>query len=106
MSPSALTLLQVGAALLLVLLVATLCLALLKRVLSGRLGRKAGGLKPVATLPLGERRFLMVVQIGNEGILIGVTPQSVNLVARGVELSEPRLTSLSPAADDRAVVAS
>jgi len=43
--------------------------------------RKTRALRLGDTLPLGDRRFLAVVHWKNETLLIGVTPQHINLVS-------------------------
>ena len=43
-----------------------------------RLGGQADELKIVASRPLGSRERIMVVAVGEEQIVIGVTPQSIN----------------------------
>ena len=43
-----------------------------------RLGGHADALKVVASRPLGSRERIMVVAVGDEHIVIGVTPQSIN----------------------------
>jgi len=43
-------------------------------------------LQVVATLPLGPKERLMVVQVGSEQVLVGVTGQQINLLK---ELQQP-----------------
>ena len=45
-----------------------------------RVRKKHRALRLQETLPLGERRFLAVVQWGNEKLLLGVTAQSISLL--------------------------
>jgi len=45
-----------------------------------RVQKKPRALRLEETLPLGERRFLAVVRWRNEKLLIGVTPQTINLL--------------------------
>ncbi|MGY3856212.1 flagellar biosynthetic protein FliO [Aeromonas sp. NJAU223] len=45
-----------------------------------------GQMKVIATLPLGYKEKLMVVKVGEQQLLIGVTPQQVNFLYR---LEEP-----------------
>jgi hypothetical protein len=45
-----------------------------------RVQKKPRSLSMQETLPLGERRFLAVVQWGNEKLLLGVTPQGISLL--------------------------
>lgn len=46
-------------------------------------------LNVVATMPLGPKERLMVVQVGDEQVLLGVTGQQINLLK---SLSEPLVT--------------
>ena len=41
-----------------------------------------GQMKVIATLPLGYKEKLMVVKVGDQQLLIGVTPQQVNFLYR------------------------
>ena len=43
-------------------------------------------MKVIATLPLGYKEKLMVVKVGGQQLLVGVTPQQVNFLYR---LEEP-----------------
>ncbi len=48
-------------------------------------GRGRGGareLSMIASLPLGDKRAIVMVQARNERLLVGVTPQSVQLISR------------------------
>jgi Flagellar biosynthesis protein, FliO len=45
-----------------------------------RVQKKTRSLRIQETLPLGERRYLAVVQWDNEKLLLGVTPQSISLL--------------------------
>ena len=47
-------------------------------------------LNVVATLPLGPKERIMVVQVGDEQLLVGVTGQQINLLK---ELPQPLPTS-------------
>lgn len=51
----------------------------------GKAQMEAGGLKVVNTLPLGERRSLMIVKFGERTLLIGATPQGLSLLAEQQE---------------------
>lgn len=54
---------------------------LLKRGAFGALGGKAKGLIRIeATVPLGERRSLMVVAVEGRRLLLGLTPAQISLV--------------------------
>ncbi|EDM68546.1 flagellar protein FliO [Moritella sp. PE36] len=48
----------------------------------------------VATLPLGPKERIMVVQVGSEQVLLGITGQQINLLKeleRPLENSQPEL---------------
>jgi Flagellar biosynthesis protein, FliO len=45
-----------------------------------RVQKKPRSLRVQETVPLGERRFLAVVQWGNEQLLVGVTAQGIALL--------------------------
>lgn len=45
-----------------------------------RIQKKRHSLRIEETLPLGEKRFLAVVQWESEKLLVGVTPQSITLL--------------------------
>ena len=71
----------------------------------GRLGfftRPPSQVRVEATLPLGERRSLMVVAIEGRRLLLGLTPVQVSLVT---ELSLPPSSEPVPAADFGAALA-
>lgn len=61
---------------------------LLNRTRAGRgFGSSAqGALKVVATLPLGMKEKIAVIQVGEQQIVVGVTAQNMTLLT---ELSEP-----------------
>jgi flagellar biogenesis protein FliO len=61
----------------------TLGNALLAAVRKVRVQKKPRALRLQETLPLGEHRYLAIVQWGGEKLLLGVTPQ-------GISLLEPR----------------
>ena len=88
MSPQILSLAQMTGALLAVLALMGLTLAGLRRLMVRGLntGANAAQLRTLATLPLGERRYLTLVEVGGEKLLLGVTPSNVNLLARDVKL--------------------
>jgi len=44
--------------------------------------RRERSLRMCETLPLGEKRFLAVVQFGRQRLLIAATPQSISLLDR------------------------
>ena len=51
-------------------------------------------LQVVATLPLGPKERIMVVQVGSEQVLVGVTGQQINLLKeleQPLENSQPEL---------------
>ena len=66
-----------GLGLVLALIVATAFV--LKRVQPGRFAASSL-LKPVATLAVGARERVVIVELGDEWLVLGVTPQSVNLL--------------------------
>ncbi len=49
-------------------------------------------LKVVATMPLGQKERLMVVDVGGEQVLLGVTGQQINLLKT---LDEPMIAASS-----------
>ena len=52
-------------------------------------------LKVIATLPLGPKERIMVVQVGTKQVLVGVTGQQINLLkslAEPLEMSGPDLS--------------
>ncbi len=71
--------LQVVLSLLLVLAAVWGSVWLMKR-LNGVAGRASGALKIEAVLPVGQRERLVVVRAGEEYLLVGVTPSSINLI--------------------------
>ena len=87
-SEQVLSLGQTTLALVGVLVLAGVSLAILRRLIQGRLslGGRGDGLRTLASLPLGNRRFVTVVEVGGERFLLGITPQSINLIARDVKL--------------------
>jgi len=74
---SAVNLLQTLMGLLLVLACVVLVAWLLKRTNSFHTAAN-GKLKVIAGIPLGSRERAVLVQIGDEQILLGVTPQQIN----------------------------
>jgi len=60
-----------------------------------KIGRQERSLRVCETLSLGERRFLVVVQFGQQKFLIGSTSQSISLLQR---LDERAVSS--PALED------
>ncbi len=63
-----------------------------------KVNMKNGGLlnssmiKIISRYPLGERRYLYIVKIDKETILLGVTPQTVNYI-KSLELNEESVNS-------------
>lgn len=45
-------------------------------------GLSGGQMKVIASLPLGVKEKLMVVKVGDEQFLLGVTPQQVSFLSR------------------------
>lgn len=76
---SAMSLLQTLMGLVLVLGCIVLVAWLLKRTTSFHTAAN-GKMKVIAGLPLGTRERAVLVQIGDEQLLLGVTPQQVNLL--------------------------
>lgn len=76
---SAASLLQTLLGLILVLVCIALVAWLLKRSNSFHTAA-SGKMKVIAGLPLGTRERAVLVQIGDEQILLGVTPQQINLL--------------------------
>lgn len=74
---------QVGLGLLVVLLLmfGLAWLARRLRLVPGALG-SGEGMKVLAVLPLGQRERLMLVEVGQEQLLLGVTSQQVTLLHR------------------------
>lgn len=78
---SAMSLLQTMMGLILVLGCIVLVAWLLKRTTSFHTAAN-GKMKVIAGLPLGTRERAVLVQIGDEQLLLGVTPQQVNLLCK------------------------
>jgi len=76
---SAMNLVQTFLGLLLVLICIVLVAWLLKRSNSFHTAA-SGKLKVIAGIPLGTRERAVLVQIGDEQILLGVTPQQINML--------------------------
>lgn len=78
-SPAALigTFLRLVAALAFVLVVFWVCARLMRRLDTLGRGREQQALRVIATLPLGQRERVLVVQAGDEQILLGVTAQRI-----------------------------
>jgi flagellar biogenesis protein FliO len=58
--------------------------------------RQERSLRLCETLPLGERRFLMVVEFERRRFLIGATSQSVSLLDRLDEKCHPAVATQEP----------
>lgn len=82
---------QIGLGLVVVLLLLFFLAWLVRRLnlVPGAMGA-SGGMKVLAVLPLSNRERLMLVQVGNEQLLLGVTSQQINLLHR---LDEPLPTT-------------
>ncbi|WP_207062437.1 flagellar biosynthetic protein FliO [Motiliproteus sp. SC1-56] len=93
MSGDALGQMLLGLVLVLVLIFA---LAWLVRRLGGTGGFGSRGFKVVASLPLGARERLVLVQAGSRQLLLGVAPGRVNLLH---EYEQPLLEPSSPVAE-------
>jgi len=85
-------LLQSGGALIVIILLLLGVKKLLKS-LSHRGGRGARCLTVKETLVIGPRERLMIAQVGEKQIVIGVTPQSIQLLCT---LPEPSAESPTP----------
>ena len=72
-------------------LILVLGLLLKKSQLVSAMG--GGQMKVVASLPLGYKERLLVVKVGEQQLLLGVTPQQVNFLYR---LDQPLAESASP----------
>jgi flagellar biosynthetic protein FliO len=61
-----------------------------------RPGAARTSMRLAESLPLGERRFLSVVEVGRRRFLLGVAPQAVSLLAE-LEPMDPAGTAETPA---------
>lgn len=61
-------------------------LALLRKV---EVKRREKAMRLCETLPLGEKRMLAIVQVGNQRFLIGATVQNISLVQKLDPEAEP-----------------
>lgn len=59
-------------------------------------GTGSGGLAVLTSLPIGDRKYLMVVAVGEKSFLVGVTPQSISMLGE-VDFSTP---TAPPAGED------
>nr|WP_086941103.1 flagellar biosynthetic protein FliO [Thaumasiovibrio occultus] len=66
---------------------------LTKKLRLSQLGGAGSQMRVVKQLPLGAKERLVVVEVGNEQLLIGVTAQQVNLIKT---LAEPLPEEASP----------
>ena len=64
----------------------SLLLALLRKV---EVKRREKAMRLCETLPLGEKRMLAIVQVGNQRFLIGATVQSISLVQKLDSQAQP-----------------
>ncbi|MDA8114151.1 MAG: flagellar biosynthetic protein FliO [Acidithiobacillus sp.] len=88
--------LQLFSALVLVLLIFFGVVWLLKRLQPGLVGGQVGGMRVVSSLSLGTRERLLLVQVGEQQLLLGVTPAGITLL-HTLETTLPDTTSNSPA---------
>lgn len=78
------------------------CLTSLRALLSTvSVRRKERNLRVCETLPLGEKRFLAIVQIEGRRFLIGATNQSISLLDRLDGRSRPHAQEQSVAESNR-----
>jgi len=101
-SPTAMigTLLRLIAALAVVLVAFWVCARLMRRLDTFGRQRAQHGLRIVATLPIGQRERVLVVQAGDEQILLGVTAQAIE---RLHVLEKPLSTTGSVKLDEKTV---
>jgi len=50
-------------------------------------GMGSAGLAVISSLPIGDRKYLMVIQVGGRCLLLGVTPQTISMLSE-VELTQ------------------
>ncbi|MFA7655096.1 flagellar biosynthetic protein FliO [Acidithiobacillus thiooxidans] len=91
------SILQLFAALLFVLAVFFVVIWMLKHFQPGAMNNPVAGLKVVTSLPLGTRERLLLVQVGEQQLLLGVTPTGIHLL-HTLETSLPDTTSNSATA--------
>ncbi|WP_298171572.1 flagellar biosynthetic protein FliO [Acidithiobacillus sp.] len=89
--------LQLFSALILVLLLFFGVIWLLKHLQPGLASGQLGGMRVVSSLPLGTRERLLLVQVGEQQLLLGVTPAGITLL-HTLETVLPDTTSNAPAA--------
>ena len=68
-------------------------MALVKRFAGPQLGGGKGNLRVLASLPLGQRERAVLIQMGEEQLLLGVAPGRVSLLAKPetpLEVSDPQ----------------
>ena len=70
------------------------CVFLFRRFLMRGGGKANGSIKPVGSIPLGQKARLAVVEVGERAFLLGVTEQQVSMIA---ELDAAELSGLRPA---------
>ncbi len=76
------TLLGMLLAVALVLVLAYVCTRLLagRGTLFSRGGSRSGNLRVVDRLPLGREQYIVLVQLGQQNMLLGVTPSQITLL--------------------------
>lgn len=89
--------LQLFAALVFVLIVFFGVIWVLKRFQPGLASAQTGSLRVLASLPLGVRERLLLVQVGEQQLLLGVTPSGISLL-HTLETMLPETTSNSATA--------
>lgn len=63
------------------LLITFACRSVIRRRVRSALGQETVDMKMIANLPLAARQKLSLVQVGDERILVGVTPEHVSFIA-------------------------
>lgn len=85
-------------ALLAVIALILACAWAVKR-LGGLQGAQAGALKVIAVMPVGTREKIALVQVGEQQVLVGITPHQINLLQSFehpiVQCSEPPVSEFA-----------
>ena len=80
--------------------------ALMQRFLPalGRRGNLAGALEHLGTMPLTAQSSLALVKLHDETLLLGITPQSITLLAKGNRSTPHAITPTDRAQDQKDAV--